>query len=620
MSVRSGTFPLPAIVGLDDVKRALTVALTSDNVKTVLIQGTTGSAKTTVVRSLTSISDKKIVNLPLGTSDSEIFGTLDIEKTISTGVRHMMPGILEKSHGNILHADDVNLMDDAVLDQILESVISGKVTVEKEGMSYEYPCDAVFIGTMNVSENPLNPHLLDKFDICVDIGGTDDEENRYQILRRRTEFDKDPDSFVSSYENECAKIRKDIENARERLQYVSVNDDILKIISELCIKSGVEGHRGDLAVTNVSMAISALNGRDAVTLDDMKEAARLCLRHRINNTPEDNSSSSNSGNDQSNSQPPPMSSDKSSNGREENQSKQQESGEGEAAEDKVFDIGSTFSVIDFVSLKPLGSMGSSKGGGKHEKCRSTDKTGRYIKSEIPRSEVTDLAFDASIRVAAPYQKYRQRGDMALVLEKSDFRQKIREKKNGVSILFVVDASGSMGARKRMVAVKGAVFSLLQESYKNRDRVGLISFRADKAEILLPFTKSVDFAYKKLKEMPTGGTTPLAAAMLKAHLEIKKEKRANPGEKCYVILATDGRANASISDGDPLSDAMNMGSTIGKDSSAIWIVVDTGIGFPHLDNALHLSERLNGVYLRLEDLKADKLAHRIKNIVNSRVIG
>ena len=208
----------------------------------------------------------------------------------------------------------------------------------------------------------------------------------------------------------------------------------------------------------------------------------------------------------------------------------------------------------------------------------------------------------------------------MVLEKSDLRQKVRERRNGVSIMFLVDASGSMGARKRMVAVKGAVFSLLKESYQNRDKVGLISFRKDRAEILLPFTKSVDFAYKKLKEMPTGGTTPLAAAILKAHLETKKEQRVNPGEKCYVVVTTDGRANVSMSGGDPLKDAMDAATMVGRDASAIWIVVDTGVGYPHLDNALHLSERLNGIYLRLEDLRADSLAHRIKSIVRDRVVG
>ena len=614
----SDVFPFPAVIGVDEAKKALMAALVSDDIRTVLIQGSTGSAKTTLIRSLEDISGRKVINLPVGTNEDQIFGSLDIEETMLMGERRSMPGILEKAEGNILHADDVNLMDDTILDQLLESVISGKAHVEKEGISKEYSCRTLFIGSMNISENALDQHLIDRFDICISIKASDDEDTRYEIVRRRVEYDKDPDSFRKKYVSEIESIAESISKARARLPFVTISDEILKIISELCVKSGCIGHRGDIAVAKVSMALAALSERDAVTLDDMKEAAHLCLRHRITETPEDGTSSaSNSGNNLSNPEPPPMSSE-GSKGSHSDQSKRDEGQQNTSIpEDTVFSIGDTFSVIDFVSLKPLGFMGSSKGGGKHEKIRSNDRTGRYIRAEIPKSDITDLAFDASIRVAAPYQRYRQRDDIALVLEKSDLRQKVREKKNGVSIMFLVDASGSMGARKRMIAVKGAVFSLLQESYRNRDKVGLISFRKDKAEILLPFTKSVDFAYKKLKDMPTGGTTPLAAAILKAHLEVKKEYRMNPGEKCYVILTTDGRANASVSGGDPLSDAMRMAATVGKDQSAVWIVVDTGVGYPHLDNALHLSERLNGIYLRLEGLRSDSLAHRIKTIVGKR---
>ena len=615
-------FPFPAVIGVEEAKRALLIALVSGDVRTVLIQGNTGSAKTTLVRALSDVSDREVINLPLGTNDDQIFGVIDMEEALVSGERRMMPGILEKSDLNILHADDVNLIDHSLLDQLLESVIRQKVLVEREGISREYPCRATFIGTMNVSENPIAPHLLDRFDICVRIPPTEDMDIRYQIVKRRMEYDADPEGYVAQFNEECASIRDQVHKAQDRLPYVSIPNDILNLIAELCIKSGCEGHRGDVAVANVSTAIAALGGRDVVSLDDMKEAAQLCLRHRITSSPEESSSSSSrSGNDLSSSEPPPMSSDNGTGTRNDSKEVNEEtSGDSEAAEDTVFAIGSTFSVIDFVSLKPLGFMGSSKGGGKHEKIRSPDRTGRYIRSEVPKSEVTDLAFDATIRVAAPYQRYREKGDLAIALERSDFRQKVRERKNGVSIMFLVDASGSMGARKRMVAVKGAVFSLLKESYQNRDKVGLISFRKDRAEILLPFTKSVDFAYRKLKEMPTGGTTPLAAAILKAHLEVKKEQRLNPGEKCYVVLTTDGRANSSVTGGDALADAMNIAATVGKDQAAIWIVVDTGVGYPHLDNALHLSERLNGIYLRLEDLRADSLAHRIKSIVRNRVIG
>ena len=615
-----GVFPFPAVLGVDEAKRALTAALVSDDIHTVLIQGRTGSAKTTLVRSLQGITGRSVINLPLGTNGDQIFGTLDMEETMLSGERRMMPGLLMKADGNILHADDVNLMDASVLDQLLEYVSNGKAYVENEGISAEYPCRTLFIGTMNVSENAVSAHILDRFDICVTMDTDDDEDTRYQIVRSMAEYERDADAFSERYMQETERIKEDIARARERMPYVSISDDILKLISELTIKAGCEGLRGDISVANAAMALAAMGGRDQVTLDDMKDAARMCLRHRMSPSQDGGSSSSDPGNKLSDSNPPPMSSDKSKGERSKGSQEDSGGGQGDMAEDIVFSIGDTFSVIDFVSLKPIGFMGSSKGGGKHEKIRSNDRTGRYIRSEIPRSEVTDLAFDASIRAAAPFQRFRSRDGVALVLEKEDLREKVRERKNGVSIMFLVDASGSMGARKRMIAVKGAVFSLLQESYQNRDKVGLISFRKDRAEILLPFTKSVDFAYKKLKDMPTGGMTPLAAAILKAHLEVKKECRVNPGEKCYVILTTDGRANASVSGGDALDDAMRVAATVGKDQSAVWIVVDTWVGYPHLDNALRLSERLNGIYLRLEDLRADNLAHRIKTIVKGRAAG
>ena len=612
------SFPFPAVIGQDEAKRALLAALVSDGIRTVLVQGTTGSAKTTLIRSLAGISDCGIINIPVGTNGDQIFGSLDVEETLLKGKRAAMPGLLERADGNILYADDVNLMDDTLLDQLLESVMRGKASIEEEGISREYKCRTLFIGTMNPSDGGMCAHLLDRFQICIEITASQDEGTRYEIVRSRVEYDSDPDTFVAGYEKECSELRDTISRARDRLPYVSVPDDILNIIAELCIKAGSEGLRGDLALTEVSRALAALGGRDVVELDDVREAARMCLRHRMTRTPEDDSPSGGPDDGSSGSEPPPMSPDdgRGSGGKEDRNDR---SGEGGSDEDTVFGVGNTFSVIDFVSLKPLGFMGSSKGGGKHERIISSDRTGRYIRAEIPKGDVRDLAFDASIRVAAPYQRYRDRGDLALVLERSDLREKVRERKKGVSIMFVVDASGSMGARKRMVAVKGAVFSLLQESYKNRDKVGLISFRKDRAEILLPFTKSVDFAYKKLKEMPTGGTTPLAAAMLKAYMEVKKEERMNPGERCYIVLATDGRANVSISGGDALQDSMRIASTVGRDDSAVWIVVDTGTGYPHLDNALRLSERLSGIYLRLEDLRADSLAHRIKTIVGNRAV-
>ena len=610
-------FPFSAVINADDAKRAILCSLVSKDIRTVLIQGVSGSAKTTLVRGVPNISGTELVNVPLNTLEGQVLGTLDIEGTVSSGERTVLPGLLERASGKILYGDDANLMDRSVLSTILESSLSRKAISEREGISREYECDVKFIGTMNISEVPMDLHLLDRFDLCVRLGNTDNENDRYEIVKRKTEFDHDPKGFRKRYEKSESEIRTNILNARERIPFVSISDELLGVIAELCSKVGAEGHRGDIALANASSALAALNGRDTVELDDVKEAAGMCLGHRMTEIPEDHDNSSESGSEPSeqNGQPE-MSSDNGTSTderKEEEKEKEKDDGSGNDQEETVFSIGNTFSVIDFTSLRPIRDMHSGKRHGKHGKTISNDSKGRYIRSKSA-SNYSDLALDASMRAAAPYQKYREHRGLALTLEPGDLRQKVREKKSGASIMFLVDASSSMGARKRMVTVKGAVFSLLQESYKNRDKVGLIAFRKDQSELLLPFTKSVDFAYRKLKEMPTGGTTPLAAALLKAHSEIIKEMKAHPFERYYVVLTTDGRANVPMDGGNAFDDALKAAAFIGSKENAVWIVVDTGTGYPHTDNAVRLCNDLSGIYLKLEELNADTLGYRLKTII------
>ena len=607
-------FPFSAIINADDAKKAVLCAVVSPNIRTVLIQGVSGSAKTTLVRAVPNISGMDMLEVPLNTSEGQVLGTLDIEGTVSTGERTVLPGLLERAYGKLLYGDDSNLMDRSVLSTILEAALNKKAVSEREGVSREYECDVKFIGTMNVSEVPMDLHLLDRFDLCVRLGNTDNENDRYEILKRKSEFDKDRKAFRRSYEESESEIRKKVSDAKERIPFVSISDELLGVIAELCGKVGAEGHRGDIALANASSALAALDGRDSVELDDVKEAAGMCLGHRMTEVPEDKDNSSETGSEPSeqNGQPE-MSSNEGTRTDENKEDKEKDDGSGNDQDETVFSIGNTFSVIDFTSLRPLRDMHSGKRHGKHGKTISNDSKGRYIRSKTA-SNYNDLALDASMRAAAPYQKYREHRGLALTLEPGDLRQKVREKKSGASIMFLVDASGSMGARKRMVTVKGAVFSLLQESYKNRDKVGLIAFRRDQAEIMLPFTKSVDFAYRKLKEMPTGGTTPLAAALLKAHGEIIKEMKAHPFERYYVVLTTDGRANVSMDNGNAFDDALKAAAFIGSKENATWIVVDTGTGYPHTDNAVRLCDNLSGIYLKLEELNADTLGYRLKTII------
>jgi len=609
-------FPFSAVLNADDAKKAIKCMLVSPEIRTVLIQGISGSAKTTLVRSIPRICRKKVINLPLNATEGQIIGSIDIEETITSGERKVLPGLISRADGNILYADDANLMDRPMLGGILNAASDGEVLAEREGLSWSYASDMKFIATMNIFEEPMDTHLLDMFDMCVNIGNTSSEKERYEILGRRLSYDEDAEGFRKKYEKDDAAVSKEIDDAAERLKYVSISDDLLKVIAELCIKVGSEGHRGDIATANASMALAALAGRDDVTLDDVKEAAKMCLGHRMTEDPGDTDEKRSSEPGQ---EPPDMSSPEMTpsddGGGAGDGTNDGDQGTGIDGSETIFSVGSTFSVIDFTELSKMRDI-NSRSYGRHGKTKSTTSKGRYVRSRVS-SEYRDIALDASIRAAAPYQKFRKKDGMALALEKSDLRQKVRERKSGASVMFLVDASGSMGARKRMVSVKGAVFSLLKESYRNRDKVGLTAFRRDRAEVMLPFTKSVDLAYRKLKDMPTGGTTPLAAALLKVYTEVRKEIRMRPNERYYVVLTTDGRANVPMSDGDAFRDALQAARHIGNDGIASWIVVDTGTGYPHTDNAMNICKELNGIYLKLEDLNSDALAHRIKTIIGSR---
>ena len=603
---------------MDEAKRAILCALVSPDIRTILIQGVSGTAKTALVRAIPGICDIRILNIPVNTSESQVVGSLDIEETIVKGERKVLNGLIQRADGCILYGDDANLIDHAVLNTVLKAAKGEEIIAEREGMSWSYRSNMKFIATMNVLEAPMDPHLLDMFDLCVRVGHTDNEEDRYEIVRRNVRFNDDPAKFRAEYVEEEKTVQRKIEQAKDRIDFVTISDELIGTIAELCIKVGAEGHRGDIALANASKALAALDGRDVTELADVKEAAGMCLGHRMTEVPKDENenTSSESGQEPPKPQEQDMTPSEGDDGpQNDNRDEGQDQGQGDDDVETVFSVGSTFSVIDFTTITPLRDM-NAKAYGKHGKTKSTSCKGRYIRSRMS-SGYNDLALDASMRAAAPYQKFRKTEGLALVLEPEDLRQKVRERKSGASVMFLVDASGSMGARKRMVSVKGAVFSLLQESYKNRDKVGLVAFRRDKAEILLPFTKSVDFAYKKLKDMPTGGTTPLAAALLKTYMEVRKEVKLHPNERYYVVLTTDGRANVSMNGEDAFKDALSAAEHIGREEIASWIVVDTGTGYPHTDNALKICSNLNGTYMKLEDLSSDGLAHRIKTIVDNK---
>jgi magnesium chelatase subunit D len=225
--------------------------------------------------------------------------------------------------------------------------------------------------------------------------------------------------------------------------------------------------------------------------------------------------------------------------------------------------------------------------------------------------VRDIAVDATLRAAAPHLRRRQQEEgKTPAIHYTDLRQKVREARAGNLILFVVDASGSMGARERMVATKGAILSLLLDAYQKRDRVGLVSFRSQEATVLLPPTGSVELAQRHLADLRTGGRTPLAAGLAKAYeLLVRYRQRAREVQPLLVLL-TDGRANAATRDCDPLADAMTKAAAL-RTARVPSLVVDTEQGALRLGLAQRLTEALGGVCLRLEDLAAGTLARAVK---------
>jgi magnesium chelatase subunit D len=245
---------------------------------------------------------------------------------------------------------------------------------------------------------------------------------------------------------------------------------------------------------------------------------------------------------------------------------------------------------------------------------SSNSSGRYARSRIPSEKTHDIAFDATVRAAAPYQKSRDHSDLAINIQNQDVREKVREMRAGCTILFLVDASGSLGVRKRMTAVKGAILSMLRDSYVKRDRIGMMAFRRDSAELILPPTRSVEYSYRKLEEMPTGGKTPLSEALVTVNEYMTSYSRAHMGEMCYVVLITDGRANV------PLAEGVNANEEVLKLAEDMvipqvrWVVIDASAGFIRFDNAERLAQALGGTYFRLEDLNADRLAESVRAVI------
>ena len=667
---REPRFPFTAIVGQTPMKRALLLNAINPRIGGVLVRGKKGTAKSTAVRSLAALLPEvpvvpgcsyscqpdapqevcqwcrqagrtggsaarqvRIVDLPVGATEDRLVGSLDIEQAIKSGEKNFEPGLIAAAHRGILYIDEVNLLNDHLVDVLLDAAAMGRNYVEREGISVSHDAEFMLVGTMNPEEGDLRPQLLDRFGLAVEVDGVFEPAERREVVRRRMAFESAPFNFMDSWAEAEQAERDRLLSSQRLLAEVIVPDDILELITDICAEYQVDGLRGDIVMYKTASTIAAYEGRTVVDVDDVREAALMALLHRqrrqpfqqphlvteqLDNMLEDFQNQQRdrepSADSDSRNEDLPDDSDREPDPPEEDGEDSPDSGLG----DEWFEVGDPYAVQNLQVQPP--DRRARRSSGRRVTTVSGTSVGRYVGARVPEGPASDLALDATLRAAAPHQQSRRTSvesdTSALLVEPWDVREKVRETHTGSLILFVVDASGSMGAQRRMVAVKGAVMSLLLDAYQRRDRVGLIAFRGTGAELLLPPTSSVEMAQWCLQEMPTGGRTPLARALYVAMETLETERLKDRDVLPLLVLLSDGRANVSLA-GDQLTqlaagdvEVQNLGRTI-SDAKIPAVVVDTEQDFIKLGLAQGIADSMSARCIKLEELAAESLADAVR---------
>ncbi|MFJ2937804.1 putative cobaltochelatase [Streptomyces sp. NPDC087219] len=586
----------------------------------------------------------RMVELPVGASEDRLVGSLDIEKALSEGVKAFEPGLLASAHRGILYVDEVNLLSDHLIDHLLDAAAMGSSYVEREGVSVRHAARFLLVGTMNPEEGELRPQLLDRFGLTVEVAASRDPRQRVEVVRRRLAFEDDPAAFAHRWAADEAALRERIVTARALLPQVTLGDAVLLQIAATCAAFEVDGMRADIVMARTATALAAWAGRTEVTSEDVRQAALLALPHRRRRSPFD---------------APGLDEDKLDETLEEFKGQDQEpdedpepdgpgdggpgdggpgggvppQGDGPAAENSPAPE-ETAPPTPSPEPAPQGAGSGERAavaasepfrtrvlsvpglgeGAAGRRSRARTEHGRTTGSVRPRGALTKLHLAATVQAAAPHQKARGRTGPGLVVRRDDLRQATREGREGNLVLFAVDASGSMAARQRMSAVKGAVLSLLLDAYQRRDKVGLITFRGRDAEVALPPTSSVDAAAARLEKLPTGGRTPLSAGLLKAHDVLRVERLRDPSRRPLLVVVTDGRATGGGA--DPVALAARAARLHAADGTAS-VVVDCETGPVRLGLARELARELGGTAVTLDDLRADSIAGLVRDVQGNR---
>ena len=617
-------YPLTAVVRQEHAKRALAIALVNPRTGGLLISGTRGTAKSVLVRAAAPFTQRGcITELPLGASEDMIFGTIDMETALQKGERCLRHGLLYRARDTFLYMDEVNLLREDILSTALKCAGDGFFRLERDGLSFIEEVSYTPVGTMDPDEGTFRPALLDAFGMFVSMESVTDPAQRREITVRVLSYERDPMAFCASYAVQEEAFSAMICRARALLPRVAVPSAILHFAAACVQRAHCVGNHAEIYLIEAARTIAALAGRSFVMPMDVEEAAELVLVHRMSRPQEERQPPLDNGNAPKQSEndmtdapqdiPPLQDGEDAKTPQESLQENEPQNAPQDGEDDTPSSEETPHSDEEECVADPLEnimarlsllSMAMRMQGGRSGKrdiiqIRAAD--GRCLRTALPRTGARiDLALSATLRAAAPHQRARQ-GSQAVVIRPEDVRVWVRAKRAAANILFLVDASGSMGARERMRMVKGAILSLLQEAYQKRDCVGLIAFRRDRAETLLPMTRSVELAEKQLRDLPTGGRTPLAEGITHA-LKMLYELENRGSEKTVLVLVTDGRTNAKEGN-DSIQRAVRAAEEIAR-TQALSLVLDTECSVPRVGIAPDLARRMDARYYTLEHLSSE----------------
>ena len=609
-------YPFSALVGQDQLRLALTLCAVRPEIGGVLIRGEKGTAKSTAVRALAKVlaavdEGARLVELPIGATEDRVVGSLDLQRVLRDGEHAFSPGLLARAHGGILYVDEVNLLHDHLVDVLLDAAAMGRVHVERDGVSHSHEARFMLVGTMNPEEGELRPQLLDRFGLTVDVYASRDVDTRVEVIRRRMDFEADAGGFAARYAAADEDLSRRIVLARAMVSAVVLPDNELRRIAALCAAFDVDGMRADLVVARTAVAHAAWRGAQRVEEQDIRVAAELALPHRRRRDPFDDPGLDPDQLDEAMSQAsqtldePDPEPDPPGGGGEAPEASGADASNSAAPQHNLPSSAPRPNAAPAATFRAKALVVPGVGeGAPGRRSRARNRTGTPISATDDPDAGHGLHVFGTLLAAAERQVRPGR----LRLGPADLRRAIREGREGNLVIFLVDASGSMAARDRMSAVGGAALSLLRDAYQRRDKVAVITFRGQQAQVLLPPTSSVHIASRRLARFDTGGKTPLAQGLLAARDVVVREKTRDRARRSLVVILTDGRATGGP---DPLGRSRTAAAMLLAEGAAA-VVVDCETSYVRLGLAEVLATQLGAPAVRLAQLRADGLTRLVKS--------